>query len=132
MIVRLHSSRRILSSSKGEVFQGEFCEENVRISDALFPGQHSWMSVDLVTAVRSDKIPGVFYFDIVKIELYSIYTTRFNTHITLELKPAQAEGLILYMAGAQYTGDYLSLLLVNGSLIFTYSLGSGDRSSLVQ
>ena len=32
------------------------------------------------------------------------------------------------MAGAQYTGDYLSLLLVNGSLIFTYSLGSGDRS----
>ena len=35
------------------------------------------------------------------------------------------------MAGAQYTGDYLSLLLVNGSLIFTYSLGSGDRS-LVQ
>ena len=113
------------------MFQGEFCEENVRISDALFPGQHSWMSVDLVTAVRSDKIPGVFNFDIVKIELYSIYTTRFNTHITLELKPAQAEGLILYMAGAQYTGDYLSLLLVNGSLIFTYSLGSGDRS-LVQ
>ena len=34
------------------MFQGEFCEENVRISDALFPGQHSWMSVDLVTAVR--------------------------------------------------------------------------------
>ena len=58
----------------------------------------------------------------------NIHTTRFNTHITLELKPAQAEGLILYMAGAQYTGDYLSLLLVNGSLIFTYSLGSGDRS----
>ena len=71
------------------------------------------------------------HFDIVKFDLYSIYTTRFNTHITLELKPAQAEGLILYMAGAQYTGDYLSLLLVNGSLIFTYSLGSGDRS-LVQ
>ena len=69
MIVKLQSSRRLVASSKGEVFQGEFCEENVRISDALFPGQHSWMSVDLVTAVRSDTIPGVFYFDIVKIEL---------------------------------------------------------------
>ena len=69
MIVKLQSPRRLVSSSKGEVFQGEFCEENVRISDALFPGQHSWMSVDLVTAVRSDTIPGVFYFDIVKIEL---------------------------------------------------------------
>ena len=57
MIVRLQSSRRLVSSPKGEVFQGEFCEENVRISDALFPGQHSWMSVDLVTAVRSDTIP---------------------------------------------------------------------------
>ena len=57
MIVKLQSSRRLVASSKGEVFQGEFCEENVRISDALFPGQHSWMSVDLVTAVRSDTIP---------------------------------------------------------------------------
>ena len=57
VIVKLQSSRRLVSSPKGEVFQGEFCEENVRISDALFPGQHSWMSVDLVTAVRSDTIP---------------------------------------------------------------------------
>ena len=50
------------------MFQGEFCEENVRISDALFPGQHSWMSVDLVTAVRSDTTSGVFNLDIVKID----------------------------------------------------------------
>ena len=67
----------------------------------------------------------------VNLQIFPTRIPRFNTHITLELKPAQAEGLILYMAGAQYTGDYLSLLLVNGSLIFTYSLGSGDRS-LVQ
>ena len=80
--------------------QGEFCEENVRISDARFPGQHSWMSLDLVTAVR------------------------YNTHIGLQIKPEYADGLILYMSQPQLVGgDYLSLLLVNGSLLFTYSLG---------
>ena len=67
------------------------------------------MSVDLVTAVR------------------------FNTHISLQFKPDQVDGLILYMSQPQPTGgDFLSLLLVNGSLIFTYSLGSGDSVTTIR
>ena len=89
--------------------QGQFCEENVVISDAKFPGQHSWMSLDLVTAVR------------------------FNTHISLHIKPEASDGLILYMSQPHTSGgDFLSLLLVNGSLIFTYSLGSGDSVTTIR
>ena len=62
------------------------------------------MSVDLVTALR------------------------FNTHISLQFKPEQNDGLILYMSQPQPTGgDFPSLLLVNGSLIFTLqALRSGQ------
>ena len=67
------------------------------------------MSVDLVTALR------------------------FNTHISLQFKPEQNDGLILYMSQPQPTGgDFLSLLLVNGSLIFTYSLGSEDSVTTIR
>ena len=89
--------------------QGQYCQQNIRISDARFSGSHSWMSVDLVTAVR------------------------FNTHISLQIKPDLSDGLILYMSQPQPTGgDFLSLLLVNGSLIFTYSLGSEDSVTTIR
>ena len=81
----------------------------MRISDARFLGQHSWMSLDLVTAVR------------------------FNTHVTLQIKPEQSDGLILYMSQPHTSdGDFMSLLLVNGSLIFSYSLGSGDSVTTIR
>ena len=32
--------------------QGEHCQENVVLSDARFPGQHSWLGVELHSAVR--------------------------------------------------------------------------------
>ena len=89
--------------------QGQYCQENVRISDARFPGAHSWMALDLVTAVR------------------------YNTHISLAIRPDHSDGLLLYMSQPHSAaGDYLSLLLVNGSLIFTYSLGSGDSVTTIR
>ena len=83
---------------------GQFCERNLNISDARFLGDHSYMAVQLETSVR------------------------FNTHISLQIRPEQADGLILYLAQRTNDfGDFFSLLLVNGSLVFSFSLGSAEQ-----
>ena len=56
---------------------------------------------------------------------------RFKTEISLEMKPDNLDGLILYAnQRTNKMGDFLSLLLVNGSLVFTYSLGSEEQVNL--
>jgi EYS protein len=83
---------------------GQFCERNVNISDARFTGDHSYLTVQLEASVR------------------------FNTHISMEIKPEKADGLILYLAQRTNDfGDFFSLLLVNGSLVFSFSLGSAEQ-----
>ena len=58
---------------------------------------------------------------------------RFNTHLSLEIKPEQGDGLILHMSQPHPGGgDFLSLLLVNGSLIFSYSLGSEESVTTIR
>ena len=89
--------------------RGLHCEENVGLSDARFTGDHSYMSVDLMTAVR------------------------FNTHVILEIKPESSDGLILHLSQrTNQFGDFLSLLLVNGTLFFTYSLGSDESVTTIR
>jgi EYS protein len=76
----------------------------VNISDARFTGNHSYMTVQLESSVR------------------------FNTHISLEIRPDRADGLILYLAQRTNDfGDFFSLLLVNGSIVFSFSLGSAEQ-----
>ena len=58
---------------------------------------------------------------------------RFNTHLSLQIKPQLSDGLILHMAQPHPVGgDFLSLLLVNGSLIFSYSLGSEESVTTIR
>ena len=58
---------------------------------------------------------------------------RFNTHLSLQIKPEQGDGLILHMSQPHPVGgDFLSLLLVNGSLIFSYSLGSEESVTTIR
>jgi EYS protein len=46
----------------------------------------------------------------------------------MEIKPEQSDGLILYLAQRTNDfGDFFSLLLVNGSLVFSFSLGSAEQ-----
>ena len=89
---------------------GRHCEENVQISDARLTGVHSYMAVELHTSVR------------------------FNTHVMLQMKPESSDGLVLHMAQqrAGQRGDFLSLLLINGSLFFTYSLGVDDSVTTIR
>jgi EYS protein len=87
---------------------GRHCQENVQVSDAKFTGVHSYMAVELHTSVR------------------------FNTHLMLQMKPESGDGLLLHLAQRGGRGDFLSLLLVNGSLFFTYSLGSGDSVTTIR
>ena len=58
---------------------------------------------------------------------------RFNTHLSLQIKPQLSDGLILHLAQPHPVGgDFLSLLLVNGSLIFSYSLGSEESVTTIR
>ena len=58
---------------------------------------------------------------------------RFHTQLSLQIKPEQSDGLILHMSQPHPVGgDFLSLLLVNGSLIFSYSLGSEESVTTIR
>ena len=68
------------------------------------------------------------------LELHRLYPCfRFNTHVMLQMKPETSDGLVLHMSQPQgQHGDFLSLLLINGSLFFTYSLGSEDSVTTIR
>ncbi|XP_040572701.1 protein eyes shut [Lepeophtheirus salmonis] len=80
---------------------GKYCDQDLIVSDPLFTGHGSYMQTHLKSAIR------------------------FNTHIHIEIRPQTLEGHIIHL-GQSRNGrhqDFLSLLLVNGSVVFSFSLG---------
>ncbi|XP_023335490.1 protein eyes shut isoform X2 [Eurytemora carolleeae] len=83
---------------------GEHCEENIEISDAKFTGSSSYMALNLLTSVR------------------------FRTELRFELKVDRADGLLVYLGqSSNQFGDFLSVLLINQTLVFSFSLGAEDK-----
>ena len=80
---------------------GQFCDEHLSISDPLFTGDTSFMSLSLDSAIR------------------------FNTEISLEIRPDSLEGLLVHFGQSRDARhqDYFTLMLKNGSVVLSFSLG---------
>jgi EYS protein len=80
---------------------GKFCDENIAVSDPLFKGDHSFMSLALDSAIR------------------------FNTEITLEIRVDALDGLLVHFGQSRDARhqDYFTLMLKNGSVVLSFSLG---------
>ena len=74
---------------------GQFCEENLFISDPLFNGANSFMSLTLDSAIR------------------------FNTEINLEIRPDSLDGLIVHFGQSRDARhqDYFTIMLKNSTLV---------------
>ena len=74
---------------------GKFCETSVFISDPLFNGGNSFMSLTLDSAIR------------------------FNTEINLEIRPDSLDGLIVHFGQSRDARhqDYFTIMLKNSTLV---------------
>ena len=74
---------------------GKFCETTVFISDPLFTGGNSFMSLTLDSAIR------------------------FNTEINLEIRPDSMDGLIVHFGQSRDARhqDYFTIMLKNSTLV---------------
>ncbi len=80
---------------------GQFCREEMFISDPLFLGDASFMSLTLDSAIR------------------------FNTEISLDIRPDALDGLLVHFGQTRDARhqDYFSIMLRNGSVFLSFSLG---------
>ena len=80
---------------------GKFCREDLFISDPLFMGENSFMSLTLDSAIR------------------------FNTEVSLDIRPDSLDGLLVHFGQTRDARhqDYFSLMLRNGSVVMSFSLG---------
>ena len=80
---------------------GQYCQENLFISDPLFTGKTSFMSLALDSAIR------------------------FNTEVSIDIRPDALEGLLVHFGQSRDARhqDYFTLMLKNGSIIMSFSLG---------
>ena len=78
---------------------GKFCETTVFISDPLFTGGNSFMSLTLDSAIR------------------------FNTEINLEIRPDSMDGLIVHFGQSRDARhqDYFTIMLKNSTLVSIFS-----------
>ena len=79
---------------------GKFCETTVFISDPLFTGGNSFMSLTLDSAIR------------------------FNTEINLEIRPDSMDGLIVHFGQSRDARhqDYFTIMLKNSTLVSIFIL----------
>ena len=79
---------------------GKFCETSVFISDPLFTGGNSFMSLTLDSAIR------------------------FNTEINLEIRPDSMDGLIVHFGQSRDARhqDYFTIMLKNSTLVSIFIL----------
>ena len=80
---------------------GKFCKEDLLISDPLFKDESSFMALSLDSHIR------------------------FNTEISLEIRPESPDGLIAHFGQTRDARhqDYFTLILKNGSVVLSFSLG---------
>jgi len=80
---------------------GKFCDEDISISDPLFTGRHSFMSLSLDTHIR------------------------FNTEVSLEIRPDSLDGLLVHFGQSRDARhqDYFTIMLKNSTLVMSFSLG---------
>ena len=88
---------------------GKFCETTVFISDPLFTGGNSFMSLTLDSAIR------------------------FNTEINLEIRPDSMDGLIVHFGQSRDARhqDYFTIMLKNSTLVSIFSAAYSRLLSFV-
>ena len=80
---------------------GQFCDDVFSVSDPLFTGKHSFMSLTLDTHIR------------------------FNTEVTLEIRPDSMDGVLVHFGQSRDARhqDYFTIMLKNSTLVMSFSLG---------
>ncbi|XP_063863316.1 protein eyes shut-like isoform X3 [Scylla paramamosain] len=78
---------------------GTLCDQAMNITDLQFSGEGSYTSLPATRSLRRE------------------------SHITMSFKPASPNGILFLALPVRNSGDFMALVLVNGTLQFTFYLG---------
>ncbi|XP_050703068.1 protein eyes shut-like isoform X2 [Eriocheir sinensis] len=78
---------------------GPLCSQAINITDLSFSGEGSYASLQSTRSLRRE------------------------SHVTLSFKPDHLSGVLFLALPVRSSGDFMALVLVNGTLQFTFSLG---------
>ncbi|KAG0727792.1 Protein eyes shut [Chionoecetes opilio] len=78
---------------------GTLCDQAMNITDLHFSGEGSYAGLQSTRSLRRE------------------------SHITMSFKPASSSGILFLALPVRNSGDFMALVLINGTLQFTFNLG---------